>query len=47
MISVDINSVTFLNIHGADYCCIINEISKSEAINPLKNADLSETRRPL
>ena len=37
-----IDSITILNICRADYCCIIFEISKSEAINLLKNADLSE-----
>ena len=41
MMSIDINSSVILNIHGADYCCIIVGITKPEAINLLKNADLS------
>ena len=31
-----------LNIDGADYCCNIIGISKTEPKNLLKNADLSE-----
>lgn len=42
MICIDINSIIILNIHGIDYCCIINGISKSEGINLVKNADLKE-----
>ena len=33
MMSIDINSIAILNIHGVDYGCIITGISKSEAIN--------------
>ena len=33
MVTVDINSIAILNIHGVDYCYIVNKISKSEAIN--------------
>ena len=33
MMSVNLSHITILNIHGADYCCIINGISKSDAIN--------------
>ena len=40
--SIDVNSIAILNVHGVDYRCIINEISKSEAINLFRNADLSE-----
>ena len=40
--STDINSIAILNIHGVDYLCIINGISKSEAMNLLIIADLSE-----
>ena len=32
--------ITLADFHGADYRCIIYGISKSEAINLLKNADL-------
>ena len=34
--------MVILNIKGADYCCIINRISKSEVVNLLQNTDLSE-----
>ena len=36
MISMNHSDIVILNIKGADYCCIINEISKTEAINLLK-----------
>ena len=42
MMSIDINSIAILNIHGVDPCCIINGIGKSEAMNLLKTADLTE-----
>ena len=42
MMSVDINSITISNIYILDYRYIINIITKSEAINLLINADLSE-----
>ena len=42
MMYVDINSLAILNIDSADYCCIINNISKSEDINLFKISDLSE-----
>ena len=34
-----------LNVNDADYCCIINRISKNYAINLLKNVDLTEKKR--
>ena len=45
--SIDINSIATLNNHGVDYYCIIIGISKREAINVLRNADLSENSRSL
>ena len=42
MTSVDIKRIALLNIHGLDYRCIINEISKIEATSILKNADVTE-----
>ena len=33
MLSIDINSIATLNIHGGDSRCIIVRISKNEAIN--------------
>ena len=41
MMSIPLSNITILNICGVDYCCIINEISKIEAINLLQNANLS------
>ena len=42
MISINLNDHTILNINGVDYCGIINGISKSDAMNVLQNADLTE-----
>ena len=33
IMSMNLSDIAILNIHGADYCCIISRISKSEAIN--------------
>ena len=41
-VSMDLSNIAILNIHGANYCCIISRISKSEAINLLKKVDLTE-----
>ena len=40
--SMNLNVNVILKIHSFDYSCIINEIGKSEAINLLQNADLTE-----
>ena len=42
MMSINFNNISILNIHGADYCCIISRISKSEAVNLRQKADLNE-----
>ena len=42
IISQNLNYIVILNIHGVDYGCIINEISKSEAIDLEGNAYLSK-----
>ena len=44
MMSISLNSIFILNIHRTDYHCIIAGITKFEAINLLKNADLSEKK---
>ena len=36
-------NIAILNIKNADYCCIISEITKNEAINLMQNADFTET----
>ena len=42
MMSMNLSDIAILNIKGSDYCCIISLISKSEAINLMQNADLTE-----
>ena len=42
MLSMNLSNIAILNINSVDYCCIINGISKIEAINLLKHADLAE-----
>ena len=42
MMSFEIKNITVLNINGLDYRFIIVGIIKSEAINLLKNANLSD-----
>ena len=36
MMSINLNDIAILNLNGADYRCIIDGISKSDAINVLK-----------
>ena len=33
VMSINLSDIDILNINGSDYCCIINLISKNEAIN--------------
>ena len=40
--SINLNVSAILNINGVNYCCVINGITKSEAINLLENANLNE-----
>ena len=42
MMSIILSDIAILNIKGSDYCCIISLIIKSEAINLMQNADLTE-----
>ena len=42
MMSMKLSDIAILNIQGADYCCNINRISKSEAVNLLQNGDLDK-----
>ena len=44
MMLISINDIAISNIRRIKYCCIINRISKSEAVNVLSNADLTEKR---
>ena len=42
MMSMKFSNIAILNIHGADYRCIISRISTNEAINLMQNIDLTE-----
>ena len=41
---VNLKDFAILNTKGADYHCIINEISKNDAVNLFENANLTEGR---
>ena len=41
------SDIAILYIKGADYCCIINGISKNGAINLMQNIDLTERNKSL
>ena len=47
MMSISLNGIAFLNIHGVDYRRNIYEFGKSDAVNLLQNADLTEKRELL
>ena len=42
MMSMSLNDIASLNIHGVGYRCNINGISKREDVSLLQNADLNE-----
>ena len=42
MMSINLSDIAISNIKGCDHRCIISSISKSEAINLMQNADLTE-----
>ena len=47
MMPLSLSVIVILKFHDVDYRCIINRISKSEAINVMQNIDSSETSRKL
>ena len=47
MVSKNPYNFDILNIYGIDHRCIIKRISKIDALNSLKSADLSEKKRSL
>ena len=47
IISMNLSDIAILSITGSDYCCIISLISKPEAINLMRNADLTKKRGTL
>ena len=42
--STSLSDIAILNINGADYCCIINRINKSEDIKLMQKIDLAEKK---
>ena len=44
MMSVNLDNVAILNMNGVNYRCILSGIRKSEAVNLLQNANLSEKK---
>ena len=44
MMSMNLSYIYILNIKNGSFCCIINRISKSEAIKVLQNIDLTEKK---
>ena len=41
MMSMNLDNIAILIIKGSDYHCIISLISKNEAINLMRNTDLT------
>ena len=42
MMSMNLSNISILNIKGPDYRCIINLVSKNEAINLMLNAEMTK-----
>ena len=42
ILSLNISDIAIITVKNVDYCCIIHNISKSEAINLLKNSSLKD-----
>ena len=42
MLSVNISNIAIIAIKSFDYCCIIHNVGKSEAINLLVNSGLED-----
>ena len=47
MMSMNLNNITILSVHGIGYCCIINGISKSGTMVLLRNSSLNQKRGTL
>ena len=47
LMSMNLSDIAILYIKGADYCCIISGINKSEATNLMQNINLTEKSRTL
>ena len=44
MMSMNLNNIAILSIHGIDHCVIINGISKSGTMGLLRNSSLNQKR---
>ena len=42
MMPMNLSDIAIVNIYGVGYCCIINEIGKSESVDLLQKADLNK-----
>ena len=42
MMFINLNNIASLKMNGADYCCIINGISKSDVVKLLQNSNLTK-----
>ena len=42
MFCVNVSDIAIITTKGVDYCCLIHDFSKSEAINLLKNSVLDD-----
>ena len=42
MLCLNIKNIAIIIVKGADYCCIIHDISKSDAVDLLKNSVLDD-----
>ena len=45
IMSMNLSDIAILNIKGPDYCCIINLISKNEAINLMHKLNVDLTKK--
>ena len=45
MMSTNHSDIAILNIKGSGFRCIINVITKNEAMNLMQNADLTEKKQ--
>ena len=39
---INISNIALINVKGADYCCTIHDISKSDAVSLLKSSVLDD-----
>ena len=44
MMAINLKNTAILNVNGTHYHCIVNRICKSDAVNLLENAALTEKR---